>query len=137
MSGERDERGGGGLSSAVNSAWRTAERTIGFSCGDGGLLFAGVSFDAAQQTYTVLLDYVVDGIPVRLASGHAAEIVLYGDAVVQARLQFRRFTRTEEQTVLLPYLQAAAIAAAQQAEPELIYADAGDDTACMWVIADG
>ena len=59
------------------------------------------------------------------------------DGMAYTRLQFRRFTRTEEQTVLLPYLQAAAIAAAQQAEPELIYADAGDDTACMWVIADG
>ena len=128
---------GGTMSEAVNAAWQTAERTIGIDCGDGGLLFAGVSFSEAQETYTVLLDYVVDGIPVRLASGHAAEIVLHGDTVIQARLQFRRFTRTEEQTVLLPYLQAAAIAAAQQAEPELIYADAGNDTVCMWVIADG
>lgn len=134
---DQNEHGDAALSEAVNAAWRTAEQTIGSSCGDGGLLFAGVSINETKQTRTVLLDYVVDGIPVRLASGHAAEIVLSGNTVIQARLQLRRFSRTEEQTTLLPYLQAAAIAAAQQAEPELIYADAGTETACIWVIADG
>ena len=77
------------------------------------------------------------GIPVRLASGHAAEIVMRGSTVVQARLQFRRFARGEERTEMLPWLQAAAIALDAGSVPALIYADAGDATECMWVIADG
>jgi hypothetical protein len=85
----------------------------------------------------VLLDYAVDGIPVRIADGHAAEIVIRGETVVQARLSLRRFTRTAERTELLPCLQAAAIAASAQGRPELIYADAGEATECMWVVTDG
>ena len=54
-----------------------------------------------------------------------------------ARLQLRRFTRTDESETLLPYLQAAAVAARAQGVPALIYADAGEATACLWVIADG
>lgn len=131
-----DERSGE-LSDAVDLAWKTAEQSIGLSCGDGALFFSGASDHAAQRTCTVLLDYCVDGIPVRLASGHAAEFVLRDGVVLQARLQFRRFTRTEETAALLPYLQAAAVAGTRQATPELVYSDAGDATECMWVIANG
>ena len=127
----------GDLSTAVSAAWQAAERSAGLLAGDGALLFAGASWQESQRSYTVLLDYAVDGIPVRLASGHAAELVLRGDTVVQARLQLRAFTRTEAQTELLPALQAAAIAAGANGRATLVYADAGEATECMWVLADG
>ena len=132
-----DTRGGGSMAEAVDAAWVLAERSVGLACGDGSLALSGVSCSETQQTYTVYADYMVDGVPVRLASGHAAEIVMRGDTVVLSRLQFRRFTRGEERTEMLPWLQAAAIALDAGSVPALIYADAGDATECMWVIADG
>jgi hypothetical protein len=132
-----ETRGSDSMAAAADAAWHLAERSVGAESGDGVLYLAGVSYNESQHTYTVLADYMVDGVPVRLASGHAAELVMRDGTVVQAQLQFRRFTRTEEQTTLLPWLQAAAIALAQDGEPELVYADAGDATECMWVIADG
>ena len=125
------------LAAAADSAWRVAERSIAPLCGDAALYFAGAGYNESQRTVTVLLDYMVDGIPVALASGHAAEIVLRGDTLIQARLQLRSFTRTEERASALPWLQAAAIAAARGGEPQLVYADAGEATECRWVIADG
>ena len=135
--GAADAHGRDTMAAAVETAWRLIERSVGQSSGDGTLYFAGIRRNEARQSWTVLADYMADGIPVRLAAGHAAEIEVRYEAVVQAQLQFRRFTRTEERTALLPWLQAAAIAQAQGSEPALIYADAGDATECMWVIADG
>ncbi len=125
------------MAAAVETAWRLIERSVGQVSGDGALCFAGVRRNETRQSWTVLADYMVDGIPVRLAAGHAAEIEVRGETVLQAQLQFRRFTRTEERTALLPWLQAAAIAQTRGSEPALVYADAGDATECMWVIADG
>ena len=126
-----------GLAAAVSRAWQAAERSLLPTAGDGEVRFAGVQRAQTQRTVTIYLDYAVDGIPVRLASGHAAEIVLRGETIVQARLQLRQFTFTDRTAQLLPYLQAAAVAAHAQGRAELIYADAGEATACMWVIADG
>ena len=122
---------------AVSCAWNAAEQCIGKRAGAGELRFAGAEYDADQSSYTVWFDYCVDAIPVRLADGHAAELVVRGGKVVQARLQMRQFTRTGARTELLPCLQAAAIAARSQGLPELVYVDAGEATACMWVIKDG
>ncbi len=121
---------------SVGSAWAAAERSVGRSAGDGALLFAGAQEHPAQRTVTVVLDYHVNGVPVCLADGHAAELVMRGDTVIQARLQFRRFSVTEERTALLPFLQATAIAAAQQGRPELVYAESGDGAEGVWVVAD-
>ena len=130
-------KSGGDLAAAVDGAWRVAERSIGLYCGDAAVSFAGASYNESQRTVTVLLDYTVDGVPVSMASGHAAEIVFRDDVLIQARLQFRSLALTQEKTALLPYLQAAAIAAAKDAEPALVYLDAGDAMECNWVIADG
>ena len=127
----------GDLTASVSSAWPAAARCREPFLADGALQFAGAGYSDAQQGCLVLADYAVDGIPVRLASGHAAELVMRGETVIQARLQLRQFTRTEERTQLLPYLQAAAIAERSQGRAEIVYADAGEATACMWVIADG
>ena len=125
------------LTASVSRAWQTAEQCLVPFIGDGALHYAGAQYNAAQRSETVLLDYVMDAIPVRLASGHAAEIVVRGGEVIQARLQLRQFTLTEAHAKLLPCLQAAAIAERTQGQAELIYADAGDATECMWVITDG
>ena len=132
-----DTRGNDSMTASADAAWRLIERSIGVTAGDAVLYLSGVRWSESQHTYTVYADYMVDGIPVSLASGHAAEIVMRGEIVLQARLQFRRFTKTEERTDLLPWLQAAAIALKRGSSPALVYADAGEATECMWVIADG
>ncbi len=125
--------GGTSLPENVNTAWQIAEYCIGKSCGDAELIFAGTAEDTAPGSCTVWLDYAVRGVPVRLAGGHAVEIVLRYGTVVQLRLTCRSFTLTEQPAVLLPTLQAAAIAAKQGAEPKLIYADRGETAECIWV----
>lgn len=127
----------GALTDAVSRALAVAEPCIVPMIGDGSLRFAGATVNADQRTVTVWLDYALDGIPVRLTEGHAAEIVLRGGRVLQATLALRQFTQTIERSQLLPWLQAAAIAGSAGGTPELIYADAGASTECMWVIADG
>ena len=126
-----------GITAAVKLAWRAAEQSVGRSCGDAELYFSGAEYNETQQSVTVLLDYAVNNIPVRLAAGHAAEVTLRNDTVVQARLVFRRFTVTEELETLLPILQANAIAAAADSSAELIYADQGERMNCVWVKTDG
>ena len=125
------------VTAAASRAWSTAELCAGPHAGDGALRLTGVEYNASQHSHTVLLDYVVEGIPVRLASGHAAELVVRAGKVIQAQLQLRQFTAAAERTEMLPCLQAAAIAADAQGRPGLIYADAGDATECMWVVMDG
>ena len=132
-----DTRGYDSMTASADAAWKLIERSIGATAEDAVLCLSGVRWNESQHTYTVFADYMVDGIPVSLASGHAAEIVMRGETVLQARLQFRRFTKTEERTHLLPWLQAAAIALERGSSPALAYADAGEATECMWVIADG
>ncbi len=126
-----------GITAAVSRAWDVAETCLGKFTGAGTLRVTGAVWNPAQRSYTVTMDFFVNGIPVRLASGHAAELVIRGGKVLQAQLELRRFTRTSERSELLPCLQAAAIAAGAQGRPELIYADAGEATECRWVIVDG
>lgn len=135
--GTPETRGAVDLTAAVSRAMQIAALCMAPYAGDGALRFAGADVFPEQQSCTVRLDYTVDGIPVHLASGHAAEIVIRGETVVQAQLQLRRFVRTPARTELLPCLQAAAVAAAAQGTPELIYADAGEVTECMWVVVNG
>ena len=125
------------LTTAVSRAWTTAKQCLGQFAGVGELRLVAVTQNEALNSYTVLLDYAVDGIPVRLGSGHAAEIVVRGGKVIQAQMELRKFARTERNTDLLPCLQAAAIAARAQGQPELVYAESGEATECMWVITDG
>ena len=125
------------LTEAVALAWQTAETCAGAGCGDGTLLFAGASFVGAQNSWTVCFDYAVGGIPVRLASGPAVEIVLRGGRLIQARMQLNRFSLSEERTMLLPDLQALAIAAAADSAAELCYSAGGEIMNCDWVKTDG
>lgn len=128
---------GSSLTGAVTAAWRLAEQSVGKSCGDAVLLLADVQENEAQRTCTVALDYAVNGVPVRLASGPAVKITFRDGVPVQATLEFRRYTLTEERDTLLPALQATAMAAEAHTTAELIYADGGETMHCIWVESDG
>ena len=125
------------LTGAVTAAWALAEQSIGKSCGDAVLFLADVQESEGQRVCTVSLDYAVNGVPVRQASGPAAQIVFRDGVPVQATLAFRRYTLTEKRETLLPGLQAAAMAAKADATAELIYPDGGESMHCIWVKSDG
>lgn len=125
------------LPELVSRAWQIAEQSIGRRCGDAELLFSGLQVNGASGGTTVYLDYAVNGIPVHLADGHAAEITLLGTQPVQLRLQLRSFTVQDETETLLPALQAMAIAARDGAGAELVYTDGGERMSCVWVKTDG
>lgn len=129
--------GSSSVTAAVTAAWRLAEQSVGKNCGDAVLLLADVQRSEGQRVCTVSLDYAVNGVPVRLSSGHAVEVVFRDGVPVQAELAFRRYTLTEEVETLLPALQAAAVAATEHATAELIYADGGETMHCIWVKSDG
>ena len=100
------------------------------------LLLADVQAGEGQRSYTVSLDYAVNGVPVRLPDRHAAQIVFRDGVPVEATLALRRYTLTEESETLLPGLQAAAMAAKEHATAELIYPDGGEVMRCVWVRSD-
>lgn len=132
-----DDNGTMTLADAATAAWQAAERCAGACCGDGTLIFSGISFSESQNSYTVRFDYAVDGIPVHASSGSAVEIVLRSGRIIQARMRLFQFSAAEETVTLLPDLQAFAIAAAEHASAQLCYSAGGETMNCDWVKTDG
>lgn len=101
---------------------------------------AGLYLESIRQngSSTVLcFAYQVNGVPIRLSSGFAAEVTLTGNSVSTLSLRFRQYTATNENSLLLPLRQAAAIAARQKgAELTIGYADNGGSTISANWLAD-
>lgn len=111
--------------------------TVGKWCGGATLCLAGV-----QETdggLEILYRYCLNGIPVELPEGNpAARFVVRSGAVTDFSLRFRTYSVTEETTLILPELQAAAVLSASAAEGNelmLIYQDTGSDTVSAGWIA--
>lgn len=78
------------------------------------------------SSVTLVYGYEVNGVPVRFFDGgNAGSITLSGTTVTALDLRLRRYTETEEKTVLLPLRQAAAIAGRYEGA-ELFIGYAGD-----------
>ena len=118
--------------SAVNYAYSVAQQSIGRCAQQADILLTEISGDA-ERGYTVCFDYCMDGIPLRLASGSAARIVIRDGQLAEFRLALRSYTRAEEPQLVLPMRQAAAIAEAEGAAPILVYVDSGERVSCTWV----
>ena len=129
---ESEARIADGLAGAVSYAYSVALQSIGRCAQQADILLTEISGDA-QRGYTVCFDYCMDGIPLRLASGNAARIVLRNGQLTEFRLTLRSYVRTEDSQLVLPMRQAAAIADAAGAAPELVYVDSGEYVSCIWV----
>ncbi|MCC8156870.1 MAG: hypothetical protein LIO54_06295 [Oscillospiraceae bacterium] len=122
------------LLSAVNYACTVATDALGVSAGDADLMFAGIeASDDVDEEYTVYLDYCINGIPVRMAEGHAGSVTFSGGAVTRLQLVVRRYTLLTETETVLPAQYAAAIAAETGGAPVLAYMDSGDGVSCVWM----
>lgn len=124
-------------STIASIAWRIAEQNISKTCGDAAVIFSGITRNEGQRTGTIYLDYAVNGIPIQLDNGHAAEIVTRGETVLQARLQMKQFFLNEEEEAILPCLQAFAIAGAENASAQLAYVNIDNVMKCCWVNTNG
>lgn len=129
---ESEARIADGLAAAVSYAYSVALQSIGSCAQQADILLTDISGDA-QRGYTICFDYCIDGIPLRLASGNAARIVLRGGQLEEFRLSLRSYVRTEEPQLILPMRQAAAIAEAEGTAPALVYIDSGERVTCMWM----
>lgn len=120
--------------SAVSVASELVTQVLGSCCGDAETYFSGVR-SSGSGVYEVEFEYIVGGIPVELSSGRAAaQVTVSGGEVMKLELTPRRYTLMEDEALLLPMTQAAAIAASKGGgEPVLVYMDSGAWTPCVWV----
>ena len=114
---------------ALDYTRELANATVGKWCGAAGLCLAGVQeTDGGME---ILYQYCLNGIPVELAEGTAAaRFVVQNGAITDFSLYFRAYSATDETTLILPELQAAAVlgtAAKDENELMLIYQDGGGE----------
>ena len=107
---------------------RLAEATIGANCGQARLHL--ISARETQEGWLIQFGYQLDGSSVWLyEDGWAAQFLVRDGFVTQFTLQFRTYTDTGEQAVLLPADRAAAILPTLTQQPrELVlqYRDQGE-----------
>ncbi|MEG1789112.1 MAG: hypothetical protein RR230_00505 [Oscillospiraceae bacterium] len=119
---------------AVERVRALCASTIGKYCGEASIYLSSISHSNETDTYTMCFDYSVNGLPVMLPSGSAAEITVTGQAVTAATMRFRSYSSADIPEKPLPSLQAAAVVEAKGGgEPMLCYMDNADGVTASWV----
>lgn len=96
------------IAEAIEAARKLAERTVGAQCGDAELYL--VSAEETGQEYRIRFGYRLDGSTVWLYDeGWAAEFYVSDGYITKFTLQFRSYTITGDEAMLLPIERAAAI----------------------------
>lgn len=96
------------MAEAIEAARKLAERTIGAQCGDAELYL--VSAEETEQGYRIRFGYRLNGSTVWLYDeGWAAEFYVSGGFITKFTLQFRCYTATGDEAMLLPIERAAVI----------------------------
>lgn len=96
------------VAEAIEAARKIAERTIGAQCGDAELYL--VTAEETEQGYRIRFGYRLDGSTVWLYDeGWAAEFYVSGGFITKFTLQFRSYTATGDEAMLLPIERAAVI----------------------------
>lgn len=116
------------LAEATAAAQRLVVTLTQDLLGDAALYLSGAT--QADGCVEVMFDLMVDGTPLRFADGsHAATVTVAGRCVTEFTLKARCYTHAGEETLLLPFAQAAAIARLWDgAELIVAYIDSGADT---------
>jgi len=122
--------------SAVNLAVGLTSKVIAPNTGDASLVLSGVSFDEETSSYTITMEYTVNGILVSLKSGESAvTIVVQNGRIEKASFRALSFAVGRADTSVLASAQAVAIADARGGYLRLSYAeDATGAFACKWVV---
>lgn len=117
------------LSEAISAAQKLAFALLRDRCGDAQLYFSSAESDG--HNYTITFDYVVGGTPLHFSDGsHAASVTIEGQTITAFSIRCRSYTLTDQPALLLPALQAAAIAAVSYPGSELhvCYDDRGAES---------
>ena len=113
---------------AVESCRRLAAMLTGGRSGQARLFLTEVK--PAGEGWKVCFDYCVNGVPVELERGHAAEFETNGERITAFTLWLRTYSETEQRQPLLPPVQAAAAMDAlnlRGRELAVVYADHGEE----------
>lgn len=118
-----------GTQAAVRYVQSLAQATVGAWCGDARLCLAQVREDGG--TTEIVFQYSIDGAPVILTeSEYAARFLISDGVITDFSLYLRAYSQTEESTLVLPVVQAAAALeamAVEEKELTLIYRDTGGE----------
>lgn len=127
---------GDGIEAVLKYVQTLAEATVGAWCGQAKLCLAEIN-ETAEQT-EIVFQYCLNGVPVKLPDGYsAARFVVSGGAVTDFSLYLRCYTDTEETSLVLPVVQAAAAMESMKADGKelaLLYEDPGtEQISAGWV----
>lgn len=119
---------GAGLDARVEAARSLLSTIAAGSAGEARLYLTGC--DVLGEMTVCRFGYYLHGVPV-LTGGDAAVVRLRGSDITEATVLLRSYACTQEQPVLLPPAQAAAILPSGQ-PLRLVYADSHGDVAANW-----
>ena len=124
--------------SVVESCRSLAQQLLGGLQGEANLCLQSVE-EEKQGSWTVRLDYTLNGVRVQTNQGCAAEFVVEDGTVARFRLLVRGYQDSGSTSVMLPERQAMAAMAARGHGGEellLVYLDTGGQTASpCWAAA--
>ncbi len=128
---------GGGLFNGVETCRRLAAAALGSRCGQARLYLLDAR--ETERGCEVRFGYSLNGVPVWLEEGCAAEFLVEDGRVARFSMRLRGYAGSGETTAALPVRQAAAARAAgglSGAERLLVDADSGGETASAgWMAA--
>ena len=129
------DKDGVSLTEAVAAAQKLSFTLLQDRCGAASLYLSSVTPSA--EGYSVTLDYVVNGTPLRFSDGsHAASVTIEGHSITAFTIHFRSYELTDTYSLLLPMQLSAAIAQNRYEGCELsvFYVDRGTDTVSVdWI----
>jgi hypothetical protein len=124
-----------GAEAAADAALKLVLAATVGRCGEAGIRFSGLTYDADADTYVVRFEYTAAGIPVRCGEESAFTVFVADGAIVRASMTFREIGFGADVLVPLPQQQAAAIVAVTGGgEPLLSYLLEGAGAKLDWVI---
>ena len=102
----------------------------------GDAFFYLESVQQTGNTFIIRYGLQIGGVPIRLSSNYAAEVILTGTTVSSMMLTLRQYTASADTSLLLPLRQALAIAALDPGrELSIGYADSGAaSVSAVWLL---
>ena len=121
---------------AVEAARRLCQNGPGASCGAASLGLSSLRYEQESDTYYISFEYAVDGVPVRLTEGAAAELTVSHGVLQEAVLRYRSYSAEAEAVRPLPREQALAAADAMGGSTlTLTYVDTMRGVSLQWLTA--
>lgn len=127
-----------GMFQMVEACQSLAQNAVAARAGAARLYLSGV--EETDEGWLVTFSYSLNGIPVQLEMGPAAQFLVSNGRILQFTMNFRIYTDSGQTTLLLPQQQAAAAMEAMGYSGDelvLVYPDQGGDMlAATWAASE-